>query len=181
MGLFKKTKLGYAPLKKLKPAIIKNDIASSKLLGYEFTLPKDFEFEDVSKYNTNGSMTEFSAVCKKTATFISVLITPSADKDAKSLAPDWEKIKPNIEKAIFERTYKDFDSNLITHTEFMGYPCAYYAGILNHEFADHIARYKEIYLYLTPYGIISFAIFTKIDDTAIHGLFRNFTNTKKTL
>lgn len=181
MGLFsKKAELGFEPLGKLKPVKVKNNVATSKLLGYKFTLPEGFFFEDLEKYNADStSLTEFSAANTNSQTLISCLITPSDSKDANTLLPTWESFKPKLEVAMLSRVFRDFEESRMSHKVFLGYNCAYYSGVLTNEFRDGRLRHRDTYLYLTPFAVFSFSIITLEDaSTNSSSLFKYFEDIK---
>ncbi|MCQ2467085.1 MAG: hypothetical protein MJ166_06160 [Clostridia bacterium] len=185
MGLFfKKEKLGYKK-EKLAPAKIKNGVAISKLVGYKFTLPKNFEFEDLQRYNAkyDYSITEFSALDAKTSTRIGVLLTEPDLSKVKEMLPSWSRMEPVIASSILKKMYQDVRETDIVQREFMGLPCYHYKGYLQERPSfNGIPRYRECYMYLAPYMNVTFFVVTTDEhEYETTGLLKFFEDTKSKL
>ena len=182
MGLFsKKEKLGYKK-EKLTPAKIKNSVATSKLVGYKFTLPRNFVFEDIQKYNAkyDYSITEFSALNAETLTRIGVLLTEPNTDQVKEMLPNWSRLEPVIASSILKKMYQDVRETDIVQREFMGLPCYHYKGYLQERPSfNGIPRCRECYMYLAPYMNVTFFVVTTDEhEFETTDLFRSFEDTK---
>lgn len=177
MGLFSKKadkNLGFVKLPAIIPTMkIKGNVAKSRFLNYEFTLPDGFTFtENSGKSYFNGTdYLEFMATDKDTTVVCYIAPYDSGNE----VLGTWEQKRKELIELMISKGFDNPDYRTIKYTKFMGLDCYHYLGKLKGK-----DLYAEKFEFAAPFVFVNFLVFSsELNEAKFKRIFANFKYTGK--